>query len=73
MEAKESTQVSELGKEYSLVTSDEARAVRESIGAGRGWNGYGVAFVKVGNGDYDEVWLASGVTAFNWKTAYRLV
>lgn len=73
MEVMERKEILDMSDSLSLETGSNAKAVRESIGAGTEWNGYDVAFVESEGGSYTEVWLATGTTAYTWKTAYRVI
>ena len=54
-----------------LVTQDtEVEGIKDILGSKA--NGYDAFFVKVGDGDYDEVWGIEGNVPYLNKTAYRL-
>lgn len=51
--------------------SQDVQAVKENVGEIA--TGFDSFFVKVGNGDYDEVWGIEGIVPYTYKNAYRIL
>lgn len=60
------------GLEWVFVSdSQDVQPVRDSLPKGIG-DDYGAFFVKVGDGEYLEVWGIHGTVPYTHKNAYRL-
>uniref|UniRef100_D0VWQ2 Hypothetical protein TTMA177 n=2 Tax=root TaxID=1 RepID=D0VWQ2_9ZZZZ len=62
--------VKDFGDDYTLIQdSQEVKAILEYIGSEEEPH---ALFVKVGDGDYEEVWGIDSFVPYNFLEAYRL-
>jgi len=63
---------SEFGEEYNLVTDSwEVEDIMTHYVKSESFDNYASLFVKVGDGEYLEIWGGASVVPYLWSTYYK--